>query len=257
MSQHAAHRWRGEGPPSRRIAAGVARLPVPCLLRHRAWVVVGSVDRRHVLLDVEPPGPRPGFRRVPGRGDLLDQGRARHQPALAAAAARAMAVAAVPRPVPDLADLDGQRVHTDISNRLYIELTALAVIVAANCRPRWSCWGVGARWGRRRGALALRARPAAARASSTAVSTECVFRGRRHQREHPRVHAHDLAGRSPRHRLAAAIPRQGRLDRSARRPRLRPLPGGLRHGLLRGSHPGCRSRLDRGVATRSVARVTG
>ena len=34
-------------------------------------------------------------------------------------------------------------VHTDISNRLYLELTALAVIVAANCRPDVVCWGVG------------------------------------------------------------------------------------------------------------------
>jgi O-antigen ligase len=35
-------------------------------------------------------------------------------------------------------------VHTDISNRLYIELTVLAVVVAANCRPEVVCWGIGA-----------------------------------------------------------------------------------------------------------------
>lgn len=34
-------------------------------------------------------------------------------------------------------------VNTDISNRLYIELTALAVIVAANCRLDVICWGMG------------------------------------------------------------------------------------------------------------------
>lgn len=33
--------------------------------------------------------------------------------------------------------------HTDISNRLYIEITALAVVVAANCRPDVVCWGIG------------------------------------------------------------------------------------------------------------------
>ena len=35
-------------------------------------------------------------------------------------------------------------VHTDISNRLYIEITALAVLVAANCRTDVVCWGIGA-----------------------------------------------------------------------------------------------------------------
>lgn len=34
-------------------------------------------------------------------------------------------------------------IHTDISNRLYIELTVLAVVVAANCRPDVVCWGIG------------------------------------------------------------------------------------------------------------------
>jgi hypothetical protein len=35
-------------------------------------------------------------------------------------------------------------VHTDISNRLYVEITALAVLAAANCRTEVVCWGIAA-----------------------------------------------------------------------------------------------------------------
>ncbi len=33
--------------------------------------------------------------------------------------------------------------HTDVSNTIYIQMTALAVVVAANCRAEVVCWGVG------------------------------------------------------------------------------------------------------------------